>query len=105
MQAGLLTDIITFLRPELTRDDFGGTSEGWSIAFDKRARVQFKSGSRAEVNGETINTMINTVTLRYCKEITHEMRIRHEGRLYRILSINRNRKQQSTVIEMEVINE
>lgn len=80
MQAGLLTDIVTFLRSESTRDVMGGTCERWVKAFDKRARVQFKSGARKEVNSEVLNTSVITITIRYCKEISEKMRISYEDR-------------------------
>lgn len=105
MQSGLLTDIITFLHSETVRDTLGGTSEKWVKSFHKRARVQFKSGARKEINSEVRNTSVITVTIRYCKEISEKMRISYEGREYTVSSINRDRKQQSTVIEAEVIHE
>lgn len=105
MQAGLLRDIITFLRSESKRDDFGGTSETWAPAFDKRAYVRFKTGARKEVNSEVINTSVITITIRYCKAVNEKMRIVYEGMKYRIVSINRDRRQQSTEIEAEAINE
>lgn len=105
MQAGLLTDIIDFFRSETTRDALGGTSEKWERVFCKRACVRFKTGSRREVNSEVLNTSTITITIRYCKDIHEKMRIGYEDRKYRILSINRDRKQQSTIIEAEVINE
>ncbi|MEG2856293.1 phage head closure protein [Bacteroides sp.] len=105
MQAGLLTDLISFTRPESVRNSMGGHSETWLRVSDKRASVRFKSGGRKEVNSEPINTNVVTITIRYCKDITEKMRITYEGRKYRILSINRDRRQQSTVIEAEAINE
>lgn len=105
MQAGLLTELITFTAAETVRDDFGGTSEKWVKRFEKRARVQFKSGNRGEVNGEVINSSVVTISIRYCKDITEKMRIEYDGRKYRINSINRDRHQQSTVIEASLINE
>lgn len=105
MQAGLLTDIITFSRSENKRDNFGGSSEKWVKEFDKRACVRFKSGARKEINNEVLNTSVVTMTMRYCRDVDEKMRIAYEGRPYRIVSINRDRKQQSTVIEAEAINE
>lgn len=105
MQSGLLTDIISFLQSESERDALGGTSEKWVKAFDKRARVQFKSGARKEINSEVLNTSVITITIRYCKEVDEKMRISYEGRGYTISSINRDRRQQTTVIEAEVIHE
>lgn len=105
MQAGLLTEIITFLRSETKRDNLGGISETWVSAFDKRACVRFKSGARKEVNGEIYNTTINTIMIRICKDVNAQMRITYNDQRYKILSINHDRKQQATVIEAEVINE
>lgn len=105
MQAGLLRDIITFSGSERKRDKLGGTSEVWTPVFNKRARVQFKSGARKEVNSEVLNTSVITITIRYCRDVTEKMRITYECTRYRIISINRDRLQQSTVIEAEAINE
>ena len=105
MQAGLLRDIITFSGSERKRDELGGTSEAWMPVFEKRAYVRFKSGSRKETNSEVLTTSVITITIRYCRDVTEKMRITYEGAKYRIISINRDRLQQSTVIEAEAINE
>lgn len=105
MQAGLLTERITFLQSESKRDSLGGTSESWVKAFEKRAYIRFKSGARKEANGEIYNTTVNTIEIRICKEINAKMRIEYNGQKYNILSINHDRKKQSTTIEAEVINE
>ena len=105
MQAGLLRDKIIFLRNDPTRDAYGGSSDNWVEVFMKRAYVKFDNGSRKEIAGEIINTTFNTFTIRYNKDVTPQMRIRYEGFKYRIISINRDRIQQSTVIKAELINE
>lgn len=105
MQAGLLTEIISFYENQSKRDNFGSTTDNWVKVYDKRARVQFDNGARKEVVGEVINTTSNTFTIRYCKEVNEKMRIYYDRRKYRIISINRDRKQQSTVIKAELINE
>ena len=105
MQAGLLNETIAFFRSETKRDKLGGTSEEWVKAFDKRAYIRFKSGARKETNGEIYNTTVNTIMVRICKDIATKMRIEYDGQKYKILSINHDRKLQSTTIEAEVINE
>lgn len=105
MQAGLLKDVIIFLRSEQRRDILGGTSEIWAHVFKKRAYVRFKSGSRGEINGEVVNTSFITIAIRYFRDISFKNRIIYEGMKYRIISINRDRVQQTTVIEAEAINE
>lgn len=105
MQAGLLRDKIVFMRNQPGRDEFGAYSDSWVTAFVRRARVQFDNGTRSNVSGEIVNTTYNTFTIRYCQEVTPKMQIVYEGMKYRIISINRDRKQQSTVIKAELINE
>lgn len=105
MQAGLLNELVCFYHSETKRDKLGGTSESWVKSFDKRAYIRFKSGARKEANGEIYNTTVNTIMIRICKVVTAKMRLEYEGQKYKILSINHDRKQQSTTIEAEVINE
>lgn len=105
MQAGLLTEIITFLQPETVRDSLGGTSEKWVKVFDKRACVRYKSGARKEVNSEVLNTHTVTIKIRYCRDVSEKMRIIYEGRRYRIAFIHPDKKDQSITIESELINE
>lgn len=105
MQAGLLREKIAFYRNETVRDKFGGNAQSWVKVFDKRARVTFKNGQRREIAGEVINKTINTFMIRYCKEINANMRIYYDGQKYAINAINKDRLQQATIIEAEVINE
>lgn len=105
MQAGLLTDIVSFHEREEVRGKLGGLSDTWVFKFETRADVRFKSGGRKNSNGEIINVKTHTVTTRMNKSIVEKMRIYHDGKKYNILSIDHNRKQQATIIEIELINE
>lgn len=105
MQAGLLRDIVRFQESETQRDHMGGLSEKWIDVFTKRAEVRFASGSRTLVNGEIFNPLAITCKIRYCKEVHEKMRFIYEDRKYKIISINRDRLQQCTVIQAEWINE
>lgn len=105
MQAGLLREKIAFYRNETVRDKFGGNTQNWVKVFDKRARVIFRNGQRKEIAGEIVNSTSNTFMIRYCRDINANMRIYHDGRKYAITSINKDRIQQATIIEAEVINE
>lgn len=105
MQAGLLREKIAFYRNEAVRDKFGGNAQSWVKVFDKRARVTFKNGQRKEIAGEIVNSSSNTFMIRYCKDINANMRIYYDGRKYAIISINKDRLQQATIIEAEAINE
>ena len=105
MQAGLLRDIVRFQESETQRDAMGGLSENWVDAFIKRAEVRFVSGSRTLVNGEIFNPLAITCKIRYCRDVHEKMRFIYEDRKYKIISINRDRLQQCTVIQAEWINE
>lgn len=105
MQAGLLNDIIRLQETKTVRDEMGGYSDEWIDVLSKRAEVRFLSGSRKLENGEVYNPFAITCKIRYCKEVHEKMILIHDDRRYKILSINRDRKQQCTVIQAELINE
>lgn len=105
MQAGLLRDIVRFQETQTQRDEMGGISDNWIDAFSKRAEVKFASGSRKLVNGEVFNPLAITCKIRYCKDVHEKMRLIHEGRNYKIISINRDRLIQCTIIQAELNNE
>lgn len=105
MQAGLLRDIVRFQEAQTQRDELGGFSDDWVDVFSKRAEVKFASGSRKLANGEVYNPLAITCKIRYCKDIHEKMILIYEGSSYKIISINRDRVQQCTVIQAELINE
>ena len=105
MQAGLLKEWIIFEKGTITRDECGGQKTNWTQVLKTRARIQFKNGDQVLENREEIHAVTNTVTIRYRKEITRQMRIVWGGEKYRILSMDRNRFEQSLVIKCELINE
>lgn len=105
MQAGLLKEWIVIEQESISRDYFGGEQKVWTQFARTRARVQFKSGDQILENREEIHTVTNTVTIRYREGITRKMRLTWGDEKYRILSIDRNRQDQSLVIKCELINE
>lgn len=105
MQAGLLKERVIFEQEKITRDQFGGQTKKWETVVETRARIQFKTGDQILENREEIHTVTNIVTIRYRSGITRKMRIVWGGEKYRILSIDRNRSEQSLLIKCELINE
>lgn len=105
MQAGLLREIVQFQETQTKRDALGGISDEWVTIFTKRAQIKFASGSRKLVNGEVFNPFAITCKIRYCKDVNEKMRFIYDDRNYRIISINRDRIQQCTIIQAELINE
>lgn len=105
MQAGLLRDIVRFQEVQTQRDELGGFSDEWVDVLTKRAEVRFASGSRKMANGEIYNPLAITCKIRYCRDVHEKMKLIYEEREYKIISINRDRLQQCTVIQAELINE
>lgn len=105
MQAGLLRDWVEIQQETVERDQLGGETRKWETILRTRARIQDKSGDLKEGNREAVFTAIKNVSIRYRPGITRNMRLSWGGENYRILSIDRNRKNMSWDIKCELINE
>lgn len=105
MQAGLLRDWVEIQQETVERDQLGGETRKWKTILRTRARIQDKSGDLKEENREAVFTAIKNVSIRYRPGITRNMRMSWGGENYRILSIDRNRKNMSWDIKCELINE
>ncbi|MBM6781446.1 phage head closure protein [Bacteroides mediterraneensis] len=105
MQAGLLRDWVEIQQETVERDQLGGETRKWETILRTRARIQDKSGDLKEENREAVFTAIKNVSIRYRPGITRNMRLSWGGENYRILSIDRNRKNMSWDIKCELINE
>lgn len=105
MQAGLLRDWVEIQQETVERDQMGGETRKWETILRTRARIQDKSGDLKEENREAVFTAIKNVSIRYRPGITRNMRMSWGGENYRILSIDRNRKNMSWDIKCELINE
>lgn len=105
MQAGLLRDWIEIQQETVERDQLGGETREWVTILRTRARIQDKSGDLKEENREAVFTAVKNVSIRYRPGITRNMRLAWGGENYRILSIDRNRKNMSWDIKCELINE
>lgn len=105
LRAGLLREIVTFQRAEITRDAFGEQSTTWHDVLTTNARVVYGGGSRTERNNEVYNTFTVSIIVRSYHNINEQMRILFDGRYYSILSINREQHNQQITIIASVINE
>lgn len=106
MRAGLLNSVISVEKPEVVSDEFGANSLKWVQHISKtRAKVTYSSGSRANENNEIIFAYEVVFTVRIYHQIDERMRIRWEGKYYRILSIEEDRTLQQLTIKTELINE
>ena len=105
MRAGLLRYMITIQRPVSTKTESGATSVTWTDVLTTRARVEHTSGSFITQNDELFHSYSKTFTIRVYHDIQDTDRISFDGKLYRILSIDKDIFEQQTIINTELINE
>ena len=109
MQAGLLRNKITIERSSISYNaDNGEQVLAWSVVWSGRAKVDFSSGSQMVMNGETINTISKTVTIRTKPAFNQklsELRMQIDGEYYRILAKDVRTRDMATIFTCELINE
>lgn len=103
MKAGLLKHIITIEEPITNRNDYGSQEITWNEVTTTRANIIFNRGKRDSENIEVYYNYTITFTIRHYHNINDYMRIKYNGKYYRILSIQ-NEPQSITIIT-EQINE
>lgn len=105
LRAGLLRHTVTFMTPTITRDAFGEQATEWVDVLSTRARVVYGGGSRRVANNEELNAYNVTFTVRSYHSINDQMRIKFNGRVYAIESLNIDAIAQQAVIITSVVNE
>lgn len=105
MRSGNLRESIIIQQPVNIQDDFGGISSVWKDVISTRSQVIYNSGSRNNQNNEIFHTYTITFIIRLYHHINENMRIIHNNKKYRILSINKELQKQSITIITELINE
>lgn len=105
MRAGLLTEQIEILSPEITKNSFGEESTEWKLSYRTRARVLHDSGNRATVNDEIFYQYIKTFIVRLYTPISNFDRIRWNDKIYRVLDIEPDKALQQLTIKTELVND
>lgn len=105
MRAGLLTNKIEILRPEIVKSSTGFQQTVYNPDIVCRAYVKYNSAGRSEINGEVVFTRSITFQIRRFYDFDENCRIRWKYRDYRILSIEHKRKEQLIEIITEIIEE
>lgn len=105
MQAGLLRDWVDVMEERVERDKLGGETRKWVRLLRVRARIQDKSADVVDRQREAVYTAVKRVSLRYRPGITRGMRLMWGGEFYRIVSLDRNRRNMSWDIGCELVNE
>lgn len=105
ISSGLLKDRISFLQADIDRNSFGEQIQTWKLVYSCRADVRFSKGSRAIQVGEVWNPTSVVITCRRNEKINNRQRIKWEGSLYNIVSINPDVADRSLTIVADLINE
>lgn len=108
MRAGLLSENISIWQPYTGDTSFGKSSKTDYIAYipKTKARVTNQRGSRANQNDEIVYAYTVTFTIRGYHKIDERMRIKWQGRFYRILNIvPPTREINEYQIDTELVNE
>lgn len=105
MNAGSLKYLITIQEPITTRNEFGSQEVKWKDVVNTRAEVIYNRGNRQSDGLEVYYDYTPTFRIRYYHNINDYMRIKYEGKYYRILSVQKELLTQSVTIITELINE
>ena len=105
MFAGLLKEKIEVLKYVKTTNDYGETIDTLHKEYECRAKVIRASGARQVINHEIQYPYNKTFVIRIHVPIHEDNFIRWQNKLYRILSIDRDRDMQQTVVQTEIVNE
>ena len=106
MQAGRLQQIITMYEPKTTRTASGAESTVYTLCYECRAAVAYKSMDRVNENGDIFYSRGIAFEIRTpFFEIDERMQIHWHSKKYRIISIEPRPDNMSVVIYTELINE
>ena len=106
MIAGTLNEIISIYRPHVNEGKYGPKKTVY-VPYIKntRARVDWNNGNRTDVNNEIFYAYVVQFTVRAYHVIDDYMRIKWNGKYYRILNIIPDNHGQEIKIEAELVNE
>ena len=101
-----MVEIIGIEKNVNTRDKFGSSNFTWQTAYDGvRAEVTSTNGYRSTSEDEIFFAHQVTFHIRYLSNVDERMRIKWDGKYYRILSIDYTRNRKEIKINTELINE
>ena len=105
MYAGLLNEKIEIWRFIKEQNEYGELVTKSEKVRDSRAKVVHLSGSRILRNNEIQYPYSKEFVLRIHEPIDENMMIKWQEHFYRVLSIDRDREKQQTVVITEIVNE
>ena len=105
MNAGDLNEVITVYKTVYTKNNFGEEVEDLEEKFQTRACIWHRSGGRRLTNDSIVYDYTKTIQVRYFVEINDLDIIGWEGKLYRIVDIEPNKRDMCKTINIEEIVE
>lgn len=105
MNAGDLNEIITVYSTQITKNSFGEEVEDLVKKFDVRACIWHRSGGRKVSNDSVVYDYSKTIQVRYYTDIDDFDIIYWDGRYYRILDIEPNKRDMCKTINIEQIQQ
>lgn len=105
MKAGNYNEVITFLVPELSKNEFGEKVQEYLPLYTTRAFVAYNTGSRFVVNNEVFNDYTKTFTVRDYLSINEKMLIEYDDKKWIITSIDHLKPTRELVVNTTLYNE
>ena len=105
MVAGLLNELIELYKPIVPEGVFGPRKTEYKYVLTTRANLVWKSGARQEENGEIVYNYNVTFTVRGYHHVDEFMRLKWNGKFYRILNAIPDRKKNQIVIDAMLVTD
>ena len=106
ISAGLLDQKVTPLYPTYTgRSDMGAQQVTWRELTYRWARVQHIKGAKVLEAGESLMDQEIAVTMYYTPVVTERCRLRWNGHVYEILSLNGTKREGTLTIRARRLDE
>lgn len=105
MIAGKLNEIITVVKPTISRNSYGASSTSWYDSYVTRASTKQNNGTKDIVNNEVFVHYTVEFEVRYYNQIDELDRIKWNNKLYQIESIVPERLRNRKIIITTLINE
>lgn len=103
MQAGLITEVIKVLGVETVTNKYGEKEDKYTLKYTTRANVVQKSANRTDENGQTFYDYIKQFEVRIYVPINEYDHIEYDGKEYRIINIDKNKKLRKIIIDTELV--
>lgn len=105
IRAGLLEKLIEIYKPQITINEYGEQNEEFVYYKTIRAREIYNSGSRNNENGDITYNYQRTFEVRHYQPISERDRIKYNGKMYIILSVEPRDRDNYLRIDCDIVNE